>query len=87
MNDIATFVAINDTSVKRGAFEGAELEAIGSLKNRTVAFLKGMEAAPTVEEEEAKEIRIRKMVACDVPAISARPATTALTTKVDLTFP
>lgn len=44
LQDIATFVQIIDICSKRGGFEGSELEAVGGLRNRTVAFLNA--AAP-----------------------------------------
>ena len=44
LKDISTFVQIIDICSKRGGFEGQELEAVGSLRNRTVAFLNA--AAP-----------------------------------------
>ena len=62
LKDISTFVQIIDICSKRGGFEGQELEAVGSLRNRTVAFLnaaapKDGEAPegdlPVEEEEEA----------------------------------
>ncbi len=39
LQDIATFVQIIDICSKRGGFEGQEMEAIGGLRNKTVAFL------------------------------------------------
>tara|TARA_B100000963_G_scaffold360622_1_gene392218 strand:+ start:15632 stop:15976 length:345 start_codon:yes stop_codon:yes gene_type:complete len=39
LQDIATFVQIIDIVSRRGGFEGQELEAIGGLRNRVVAFL------------------------------------------------
>ena len=44
LQDIATFVQIIDICSKRGGFEGQEMEAVGGLRNRTVAFLNA--AAP-----------------------------------------
>jgi len=44
LQDIATMVQIIDVCSKRGGFEGQELEAVGSLRNRVVAFLNA--AAP-----------------------------------------
>ena len=35
LGDIQTFVQIIDLCSKRGAFEGAELEAIGALRGKT----------------------------------------------------
>ena len=39
LQDIATMVQIVDVCSKRGGFEGPELEAVGGLRNRIVAFL------------------------------------------------
>lgn len=44
LQDIATFVQIIDICSKRGGFEGQEMEAIGGLRNRTVAFLNAASA-------------------------------------------
>jgi len=44
LQDIATMVQIIDVCSKRGGFEGQELEAVGSLRNRVVKFLNA--AAP-----------------------------------------
>ncbi len=63
LQDISTMVQIIDICSKRGGFEGPELEAVGGLRNRTVAFLnaasKGAEEAPegqipVTEEAEAE---------------------------------
>jgi|TARA_B110000908_G_scaffold692_1_gene900 hypothetical protein len=62
LKDISTFVQIIDICSKRGGFEGPELEAIGSLRNRTVAFLNAVAPAegeapqgdlPVEDEDEA----------------------------------
>ena len=52
LKDISTFVQIIDICSKRGGFEGQELEAVGSLRNRTVAFLN---AASEAQGQEAPE--------------------------------
>ena len=39
LQDISTFVQIIDICSKRGGFEGQEMEAVGGLRNKTVAFL------------------------------------------------
>ena len=39
LQDIATMVQIIDVCSKRGGFEGPEMEAVGGLRNRIVAFL------------------------------------------------
>ena len=44
LQDIATFVQIIDICSKRGGFEGQEMEAVGGLRNRTVAFLNAASA-------------------------------------------
>ena len=64
LQDIATMVQIIDVCSKRGGFEGPELEAVGSLRNRVVKFLNA--AAPkdgdtpegdwTVEEVEEDSV-------------------------------
>ena len=39
LQDLATVVQIIDICSRRGAFEGPELEAIGGLRSRMVAFV------------------------------------------------
>jgi len=51
LQDIATMVQIIDICSKRGGFEGPEMEAVGSLRNRTVKFLEANRA----EQGEAPE--------------------------------
>ena len=53
--DIQTFVSIIDICSKRGAFEGAELEAIGALRGKTVKFLEASQPAADAPEAEAEE--------------------------------
>jgi len=67
LQDIATMVQIIDLCSKRGGFEGPELETVGALRNRVVAFLneasKGQEMPegevpvqdPVVEEVEVDD--------------------------------
>ena len=66
LQDIATMVQIVDVCSKRGGFEGPELEAVGGLRNRIVAFLnanapkdgdqpEGVMPAEEVESVEAEE--------------------------------
>jgi hypothetical protein len=52
LQDISTFVQIIDICSKRGGFEGQEMEAVGGLRNKTVAFLN---AAAEAQGEEAPE--------------------------------
>ena len=62
LQDIATAVQVIDICSKRGAFEGQELEAVGGLRNRTVAFLN---AASEAQGKEAPEGMVPEMVADD----------------------
>jgi len=52
LQDIATFVQIIDMCSRRGGFEGQELEQVGGLRNRTVAFLNAASAAQGQEAPE-----------------------------------
>ena len=49
LNDIATMVQVIDLVSRRGGFEGPELEAIGGLRSRIVAFLNA--ASKNAEEQ------------------------------------
>lgn len=51
LNDIAAFANIIDICSKRGAFEGGELETVGALRNRIVAFLQSVQPQEGEEEE------------------------------------
>tara|TARA_B100001094_G_C17381017_1_gene416866 strand:+ start:64 stop:339 length:276 start_codon:yes stop_codon:yes gene_type:complete len=46
--DLAAVVSIIDATTKRGAFEGAELETVGAVRNRFAAFV---DAQRKVQEE------------------------------------
>lgn len=48
INDIGAMVQMIDVCSKRGAFEGAELKTVGTLRERIVAFLQSV--APPQEE-------------------------------------
>jgi len=52
LQDIATFVQIIDICSKRGGFEGQEMEAVGGLRNKTVAFLNAASEAQGQETPE-----------------------------------
>jgi len=52
LHDIASTIKIIDVVSKRGAFEGAEMEDVGTLRNRLVAFLEATQPAEEAEEEE-----------------------------------
>ena len=51
--DLAAVVQIIDVASKRGAFEGAELESVGGVRNRLGAFVDASQPAP--EEAAAEE--------------------------------
>ena len=64
LQDLATVVQIIDICSRRGGFEGQELEAVGGLRSRVVAFVNSVapkdgEApqgqVPTVDEAPAEE--------------------------------
>ena len=67
LKDIATMVQIIDVCSKRGGFEGPELEAVGSLRNRTVAFLNA--AAP--QDGEQPEGDLPEDVSSDEASVEA----------------
>ena len=68
LNDIATMVQVIDLVSRRGGFEGPELETVGGLRSRIVAFLQSasqqaehpvegqVPGAPAVEVEEVEEV-------------------------------
>ena len=58
LGDIQTFVSIIDICSKRGAFEGAELEAIGALRGKTVKFLEASQPAPEEGEPVQTEMDV-----------------------------
>ena len=43
--DLAAVVSIIDATTKRGAFEGAELESVGAVRNRFAAFVQAQQEA------------------------------------------
>jgi hypothetical protein len=45
LNDIATFVQVVDIASRRGAFEGRELQGVGTLRNKVEVFLQQQAAA------------------------------------------
>jgi hypothetical protein len=51
--DLAAVVQIIDAASKRGAFEGAELESVGGVRNRLAAFVDASQPDP--EEAAAEE--------------------------------
>jgi len=55
ISDIGTIVSIIEICSKRGAFQGGELEAIGGVRNRVVAFLQSVEQTPPEEGEGAEQ--------------------------------
>ena len=64
LQDLATMVQVIDICSRRGGFEGQELEAVGGLRNRVVAFVNASApkegeapegAVPTVDEAPAED--------------------------------
>lgn len=51
LGDISAMVSIIDICSKRGAFEGSELETVGTLRSRIAAFV--AQANPPEEEVDA----------------------------------
>jgi len=49
--DLAAVVQIVDAASKRGAFEGAELESVGGVRNRFAAFVEASQKAQSEEAE------------------------------------
>lgn len=60
--DLKDMVQIIDVCSRRGAFEGAELAAIGALRNRIAAFVTSKTPAPATQAPDAPP-------ATDAPAI------------------
>lgn len=60
--DLKDMVQIIDVCSRRGAFEGAELAAIGALRNRIAAFVTSKTPAPATQAPDAPP-------AADAPAI------------------
>ncbi len=50
--DLSAAVQIIDAASKRGTFEGAELESVGGVRNRLIAFVEASQPAPAEEEGE-----------------------------------
>jgi hypothetical protein len=50
--DLAAVVQIIDATTKRGAFEGAELETVGGVRNRFAAFVQASQQAQAEEDGE-----------------------------------
>ena len=64
LGDMATMVQVVDLCSKRGAFEGPELETVGGLRSRIVAFVEANQpkdepapegAVPEMEAEAVEE--------------------------------
>ena len=53
LQDLASVVQIIDLCSSRGAFQGSELEAVGSLRGRIQGFVAAN--APAEEEQQQKE--------------------------------
>ena len=67
--DLAAVVQIIDITTKRGAFEGAELESVGAVRNRFAAFVEAQQAAnaeeegATAEAEDGSEVEVEEVEA------------------------
>lgn len=55
IQDLAATVQIIDLCSKRGAFEGAELESVGQVRSRYVAFIEANTEQEEPTEEESTE--------------------------------
>lgn len=51
LQDLASVIQVIDLCSKRGAFEGAELEAVGALRGRLQAFVAANAPADETNEE------------------------------------
>jgi len=67
--DLAAVVQIIDTTTKRGAFEGAELEVVGAVRNRFAAFVEAQQKA--TEEAEAASATDEDGAAVEVEEVEA----------------
>lgn len=55
VNDLANVYAIIDLASKRGAFQAAELQAVGSVANKIKAFVDQVQAQQEAAAGEASE--------------------------------
>lgn len=62
LGDLKDMVQVIDVCSRRGAFEGAELAAIGALRNRIAAFVTSKTPPPATQASEAPP-------AADAPAV------------------
>ena len=64
--DLAAVVQIIDATTKRGAFEGAELETVGGVRNRFAAFVQAQQEAnaeaegATATDEAGEEVEVEE---------------------------
>jgi len=67
--DLAAVVQIIDATTKRGAFEGAELETVGGVRNRFAAFVEASQKAQaeadgeegaTATDEAGEEVEVEE---------------------------
>ena len=65
--DLAAVVQIIDATTKRGAFEGAELETVGSVRNRFAAFVDAQQKAQqeaegaTATDEDGNDVTVEEV--------------------------
>ena len=55
LGDVQSFVQIIDICSKRGAFEGSELEGVGTLRSKVVKFLEANVPAESTEASMAEK--------------------------------
>jgi hypothetical protein len=55
VQDIANVIAIIDICVKRGAIEGSELSAVGSVRDKLAKYVDDAKQPPT--EEDSNEVK------------------------------
>ena len=65
--DLAAVVSIIDATTKRGAFEGAELETVGVIRNRFAAFVDAQQKAQqeaegaTATDEDGNDVAVEEV--------------------------
>jgi len=63
--DLAAVVSIIDTTTKRGAFEGSELETVGTIRNRFAAFVQAQQVAAkeeaTATDEDGAKVEVEEV--------------------------
>jgi len=60
IRDIADSIKIIDVCVKRGAFDGVEMEPVGKVRNRLETFVKAYTEQNKPEEEDDKSYESKR---------------------------